>query len=140
MSPPAVADRIAHLEGSGVIKGYQAQIDWGVVGFAMTVVIEARLDRGIAQVDMTARIASEIPEVERVDVLTGSNDVQIRLRVRDQAHLNEVLFERLFTSFPEIERTVTHLVLVTFEAEGYADRVLTMLVEDVALDTPKDVR
>ena len=28
MSPPAVADRLARLERSGVIRGYRADIDW----------------------------------------------------------------------------------------------------------------
>src|ERR1035437_1970230 len=33
MSPPAVADRLARLERSGVIRGYRADIDWAALGF-----------------------------------------------------------------------------------------------------------
>src|ERR1700759_384362 len=32
MSPPAVADRLARLERSGVIRGYRADIDWAGLG------------------------------------------------------------------------------------------------------------
>jgi len=32
MSPPAVADRLARLERSGVIRGYRADIDWAALG------------------------------------------------------------------------------------------------------------
>ena len=33
MSPPAVADRLARLERSGVIRGYRVEVDWAALGY-----------------------------------------------------------------------------------------------------------
>jgi DNA-binding Lrp family transcriptional regulator len=130
MSAPAVADRIARLENAGVIKGYRAQLDWAALGWPMTVVVDVLSDRSTTQLALAERLA-DIPEVERIDVLTGSKDLQIRFRVRDQDHLNEVLFDRLMNASSEIQRTETQLALITIEPEEFSQRVLQALLDEM---------
>jgi len=43
LSAPAVAERVAKLEASGVITGYEAKVDMAKVGLPIQCVIELRL-------------------------------------------------------------------------------------------------
>ena len=42
LSPPAVAERLARLEESGVIRGYHAEIDPRALGLTLSVVLRIR--------------------------------------------------------------------------------------------------
>jgi Lrp/AsnC family leucine-responsive transcriptional regulator len=130
MSAPAVADRIARLEAAGVIKGYRAELDWAALGHPMTVVVDVLSDRSSTQLALAKKLA-DFPEIERIDVLTGGKDLQIRFHVRDQDHLNEVLFDRLMKASPEILRTETQLALITIEPPDFSERVLQGLLEEM---------
>lgn len=107
MSPPAVGDRIARLERLGVIKGYSVDVDWATIGFPMQVFVSV-----IAAADQAGiiRALHDIPEVEEVSVVTGSMDLLARLRVRDQAHLRQVLVEGIW-QITGISRTETIISL-----------------------------
>src|ERR1035437_1685824 len=52
MSPPAVADRLARLERSGVIRGYRADIDWAALGFP-----------GVVYLAVSARPGTDLSEI-----------------------------------------------------------------------------
>src|SRR5215475_6915631 len=45
MSAPAVADRLARLERSGVIRGYRVDIDWAAIGYPVVVYLAVTADR-----------------------------------------------------------------------------------------------
>src|SRR5690349_2338799 len=47
MSPPAVADRLARLERSGIIRGYRAEIDWAALGFGVVVYLAVTAGPGM---------------------------------------------------------------------------------------------
>jgi DNA-binding Lrp family transcriptional regulator len=125
MSPPAVADRISRLETLGVIQGYRAQIDYALLGRTLTVVVGITSERSDNQRELAQEVLA-IPEVEGVDLVTGQDDLRVRLRVRDQPHLNEVYFERLLT-LPGIRHTETTLVLYGFTPGNFAKQVLNSL-------------
>src|ERR1044072_2851217 len=122
MSPPAVADRIGRLESLGVIRGYRAQIDYALLGHSLTVVVGITSERSDNQRELAQQLLA-IPEVEGVDLVTGQDDLRVRLRVRDQPHLNEVYFERLLT-LPGIRHTETTLVLYGVAPENFTQHVL----------------
>jgi Lrp/AsnC family leucine-responsive transcriptional regulator len=118
MSSPAVAERLGKLEAAGVITGYRAVIDWNALGWGMEVVVDLISERSIDERELLKR-ALEIPEVEKVEVVTGSVDVRLRLRVRDHAHLQEVFFERLL-QMPGVRHTSTSLVMSKQEPDNYS--------------------
>jgi Lrp/AsnC family leucine-responsive transcriptional regulator len=130
MSPPAIADRVARLEASGVIKGYHADLNYAALNRPMTVLVGVVTDRSDTQRSLADRLV-EVPEVERVDIVTGSSDLQVRLRVRDQTHLSEVLFESLLAT-PDIRHTETFLALATVEPDTFGGRLLQSLSDDLA--------
>jgi Lrp/AsnC family leucine-responsive transcriptional regulator len=125
MSPPAVADRISRLETLGVIRGYRAEIDYALLGWTLTVVVGITSERSDNQRELAQKMLA-IPEVEAVDLVTGQDDLRVRLRVRDQPHLNEIYFERLLT-LPGIRHTETTLVLYEFAPDNFAKQVLNSL-------------
>ncbi len=105
MSAPAVAERIARLERSGVIRGYRAEVDWGRLGYGVTVYVAVTAVQGRQQEEAVTALRA-VPEVEQVEVVTGPSDLLLRLRARDQQHLRECLFERIW-AIPGIHRTET---------------------------------
>jgi Lrp/AsnC family transcriptional regulator for asnA, asnC and gidA len=127
MSAPAIADRIARLESTGIIEGYRAKINYTLLDRGLTLVVDITSERSEDQRELAKTILG-IPEVEHVDVVTGASDLQVRLRVRDQAHFNEVYFERVL-AFEGIRHTDTALVLYSYEPDNFARQVLASLPE-----------
>jgi Lrp/AsnC family transcriptional regulator, leucine-responsive regulatory protein len=89
LSSPAVADRLARLEEDGVIRGYHAEIDPRLVGYALSVVI--RIRPAPRELRMVADVARETPEIVRCDRVTGEDCYVMRAHVRDVEHLEEVI-------------------------------------------------
>jgi Lrp/AsnC family transcriptional regulator, leucine-responsive regulatory protein len=110
MSPPAIADRVTGLERLGVIRGYRAELDRSMLGFPLVVYVGIVSVQGTDQLQVVERLR-ETPEVEDVHLVTGPKDMLVRLRLRDTAHLREVLFERIWT-VPGVDRTETFVSLV----------------------------
>jgi Lrp/AsnC family leucine-responsive transcriptional regulator len=103
LSSPATADRVRRLEQRGVITGYQAVIDYEVLGFPILSII--RLNNSYrSDVDIDAALA-EVPEVIEANRVTGAESHVIRARVRTTSHLEELL--KLFWSQTD---TITNIV------------------------------
>lgn len=128
MSPPAVADRVARLERSGVIRGYRADIDRAALGYDLVVYVGAVAVQGPDQPQVVAALRA-LPEVEDVHVVTGPKDLLVRLRVRDHEHLREVLFDRLW-NLPGIERTETYISLEHMEPKDVDAELLGLMLGD----------
>lgn len=89
LSSPAVAERIKRLEGSGVIRGYHADIDPRGVGYTLGVTIRIRpAPRQLADVAALARDTSEVVECHRV---TGDECYVMTAFVRDVEHLEQII-------------------------------------------------
>ena len=109
MSPPAITDRVARLEHLGAIRGYRAEIDRSMLGLPLVVYVGIVSVQGSDQLQVVERLR-QLPEVEDVHLVTGPKDLLVRLRLRDTAHLREVLFERIWT-VPGVDRTETFVSL-----------------------------
>ena len=89
LSAPAVADRLARLESSGVIRGYRADIDPRALGLALSVII--RMRPAPRELHKVAALAVDTPEVVECLRMTGEDCYLIRAHVRDVEHLEEVI-------------------------------------------------
>jgi Lrp/AsnC family transcriptional regulator, leucine-responsive regulatory protein len=125
MSPPAVADRLARLERSGVIRGYRVDIDWAALGFPVVVYLAVTAGAGMDLSDIIQAI-SALPEAEDMSVVTGSLDLLVRLRVRDHAHLRELLLAKIFT-INGVQRTETFLSLADVEPDNFTAAMLAQM-------------
>jgi Lrp/AsnC family leucine-responsive transcriptional regulator len=125
MSPPGVADRLARLERSGAIRGYRADIDWAALGCPVVVYLAVTAGPGM-ELSGIIRAIRELPEAEHMSVVTGGFDLLVRLRVRDHAHLRDLLLSNIF-QIPGVQRTETFLSLADAEPENFAVALLDQM-------------
>ncbi|NWD07595.1 Lrp/AsnC family transcriptional regulator [Pseudomonas gingeri] len=89
LSAPAVAERVAKLESSGVIRGYQAKVDMAKIGLPIQCVIELRLNQhGRQQVydDL-----AQIPQITECHRVTGDPCVIMQAAVGSMGELEELI-------------------------------------------------
>ena len=89
LSAPAVAERVAKLEASGVITGYEAKVDMAKVGLPIQCVIELRLaSHGNQQAyDDLVRI----PELTQCHRVTGDPCVIMQAAVGSMPELEDLI-------------------------------------------------
>src|SRR5258708_38294115 len=125
MSAPAVADRLSRLERSGVIRGYRVDIDWAALGYPVVVYVAVTAGPGMDLSEIIKAI-SALPEAEAMSVVTGGLDLLVRLRVRDQAHLRELLLTEIF-KINGVQRTETFLSLADVEPDNFTAAMLEQM-------------
>jgi Lrp/AsnC family transcriptional regulator, leucine-responsive regulatory protein len=89
LSSPAVAERLARLEGAGVIRGYRAELDPVALGYPLTAVIRHR--PGPRQLQKVADLVRATPEVVECHRITGEDCFLLTAHVRSVGHLEEVI-------------------------------------------------
>jgi len=110
LSAPAIGERVRKLEQAGVIRGYQAVLDPGLVGLAICAYVQiAPQPRKPAQ-DLVERLLT-LPEVEELHAVAGNYAYIAKVRVATPAALDAFL-DRLFM-LEGVERTETTMVLRT---------------------------
>lgn len=116
MSAPAVGERIARLERTGVIRGYSVRVDWAALGMPTTVLLTITAGHGHEQ-GLIMKELMTIPEVEDVLLVTGDVDMIVRARVRDHTHLRDLLMNRVW-QIDGIQRTETALTIAEMPAKN----------------------
>jgi Lrp/AsnC family leucine-responsive transcriptional regulator len=106
MSAPAVTERIRRLEETGVIRGYQLDIDPAALGLPLTAYIRVRPNAGY--LPRVAELAQEIPEVVECHRITGEDCfiVKVHLPAMDQ-------LDRILDRFLLLGTTTTSIVQST---------------------------
>lgn len=90
LSTAATKRRVDRLRESGVITGFTVQVDHARLGWPVEAFSEIRY-AGTASVSEIVDSASRQPEVQAVYTLAGDLDALVQVRVRDLAHLQEVI-------------------------------------------------
>ncbi len=110
-----VHNRIKKLEDKGVIKGYTVRLDFEKVGktLAAYVLLTANYtllkQKGLSQQELAERIKKN-PGVEEVAMITGRNDMILKIRVEDVSKLDEFITKKL-RNMEGVSRTQTLVVL-----------------------------
>jgi Lrp/AsnC family transcriptional regulator for asnA, asnC and gidA len=126
MSAPAVGERLARLERTGVIRGYAVRVDWAALGVPTTVLLTITAEHGHEQGLIMSQLMT-IPEVEDVLLVTGDVDMIVRARVRDHTHLRDLLMNRVW-QIDGIQRTETALTIAEMPPKNAAADLLTELL------------
>ena len=113
VSPPTVLARVDKLEKEGVIKSYSAMLDHEKLGYDLTAIIDITATKGKI-VDLEKQIA-KFPNVCAVYDTTGLTDMTIIAKFKSRAELSSFVKKDL--SLPYVERTNTHVVLVTVKED-----------------------
>lgn len=109
MSTVTVLSRIKKLEKEKIIQGYTAIIDHEKLGYTLTAIIEV-----MAKNDKMLDIEDEISKFENVcgvyDI-TGSTDTIVIAKFKERNDLSS--FVKSLAAIPNVENTITHVVLNT---------------------------
>jgi DNA-binding Lrp family transcriptional regulator len=108
-----VQARTKKLEKSGVIRGYNVNLDQEKLGYALTVVIEMTVSKG--KLLETEKEIASFPSVCAVYDATGLTDMIIVAKFRSRDELSA--FTKKLLSLPNAERTNTHVVLTTVKED-----------------------
>lgn len=110
-----VHNRIKKLEKLGIIKRYTVEVDYKKLDKPMTAYVMVQviymLPSGIKvmQEDVAKEIKS-LPEVESVELLTGTTDMLVKVRVKDVDELNEFIIRKL-RKIEGVDKVQTSVVL-----------------------------
>jgi len=113
ISTVTVLSRIKKLEKAKIIKGYSARLDHEKLGFNLTAVIEV-----VAKKNKLVEVEDEISSIENVCAVydvTGSTDTLIIAKFRGREDLSA--FVKNLSSIPNVENTITHVVLNTVKED-----------------------
>jgi Lrp/AsnC family transcriptional regulator, leucine-responsive regulatory protein len=89
MSAPAVRERVARLEETGVIRGYRLDVDPAALGLPVTAWVRVR--PGPGQLTRIAELAGRLPEVAECHRISGEDCFLLRVHVASIAALETVL-------------------------------------------------
>lgn len=119
LSAPAVHERVAKLESSGVITGYHASVAPEQLGYAMNALVGIFLSDN-ADADKITAALEAIPAIEHCWFVAGEETYVVKVRVPDIAGLELTIRE--LTAISGVARTRTTVVLST----KFEDRVQTV--------------
>lgn len=110
-SPTAVARRQRIMEERGVIAGYHARPGMGALGFGVVVHIKMTLaSQRREELDAFERAIVASPSVVRCDLMSGTDDYLVTVRVRSLDHFATVHREEL-SKLPSVVRMESGFVL-----------------------------
>jgi len=113
VSPPTVLARVKRLEADNIIKFYSVILDHEKLGYDLTAIIEVTSAKGkISEVE--SHIA-KFPNVCAVYDITGLTDMVVVAKFKNRAQLSNFVKKDL--SLPYVERTNTHVVLITVKED-----------------------
>lgn len=97
LSPSPCLRRVRALEEAGIITGYRAIVDPARLGLNLLALLSISMDRHTPErfAAFDAAVAA-MPEVLECLLITGRDaDYQLKVVVRDMAHYQELLLERI---------------------------------------------
>lgn len=113
MSTVTVLSRIKKLEKQKIIKGYSARLDDEQLGYHLTAIIEV-----VAKKDKLVQVEAKLSGMENVCAvydITGSTDTLIIAKFKGRSDLSS--FVKSLSSIPNVENTITHVVLNTVKED-----------------------
>ena len=120
LSAGAVEEHLADLEASGVVRGYQAVVDWsnveGEEHVQAEVELNVELDRETRYDDIAHRITG-FPQVTSLKLISGDYDFAIDVEGKSYQNVATFVSEEI-APIPEVTQTVTHFVMETYKDRG----------------------
>lgn len=107
LSQPAVTARIKRLEACGVIEGYAARINPGLVGRPISAVVRIRTTH--AEIKHCLSAFAAMPEIVEAQRITGEDCFIVRIVVEEMAQL-----EAAIDALARFGPVTTSVVLATY--------------------------
>jgi DNA-binding Lrp family transcriptional regulator len=113
VSPPTALARVEKLEYDGIIRSYSTLLDHEKLGYDLTAIIEITATKGKI-VELERQIA-KFPNVCAVYDITGLTDMVVVAKFKNRKELSNFVKKDIL--LPSVERTNTHLVLITVKED-----------------------
>lgn len=110
---------VEELEDEGVIRGYQAIVDWDRVDeeyVQAEVELNVALDRETGYEEIARRIG-KFPEVASLRLVSGNYDFAVDVVGDSMQDVSNFVSEQI-APVPEVTQTVTHFVMETYKERG----------------------
>jgi Lrp/AsnC family transcriptional regulator, leucine-responsive regulatory protein len=104
ISPSTVRERILQLEQNSVIRKYRTILDYKILGYGLEAFILIKVFSG--KLKTFLEIVRDFKEVRECYRITGSENVHLKVILKDQEHLQELLDKLM--SYGD---ATTHLIL-----------------------------
>ena len=114
-----IEEIIEDLEAEGVVKGYQAVVDWRKTDsepVRALVELNVTLDRETGYDDIAARLVG-FPEVESLRLVSGEYDFSMTVECETMSEVSQFVSEKV-APVPEITQTVTHYLMESYKERG----------------------
>ena len=116
-----VAAAIEDLEAAGIVRGYQAVLDWGAVDeddqpVRASVELNVTLDRETSYADIADRIA-KFPQVRSLRLISGDYDFDMVVEGDSMSEVSHFISDKV-APIPEVTQTVTHYVMESYKEQG----------------------
>ena len=112
-STSTISSRVAKLEKSGVIAGFNVAINFEPLGYDLTAVTEVTVSKG--KLPLTEKGIANLPGVCAVYDVTGEYDALVVAKFRSRKELSS--FAKGLLAMPFVERANTHVVLTTVKED-----------------------
>ncbi len=104
------SERIRSLVARGVLTGFHAAVDHGLLGRGLEAIIAVRLrPQSHAAVDTFRELVLSLPETLTLFEVTGPNDCLVHVAVGDMHQLRGLILDRL-THLPEVAEVHTSTI------------------------------
>ena len=113
VSTVTMISRLKKLEDKKIIQGYTVRLNHESLGYDITAIIEVTTTKG-----KMVEIEGEIAKIENVCAVydvTGNADILVIGKFKDRKSLSK--FVKKISCIPNVENTVTHLVLNTVKED-----------------------
>lgn len=110
LAPSSCLERVRRLLGSGVLRGFRAEVNPRALGVALEALVFVRLARHARKpVGSFRRHCLELAETLAVYHVAGQYDFIVHVAVRDADHLRDLTLDA-FTTRAEVAHLETHLI------------------------------
>ncbi|MCH7647651.1 MAG: Lrp/AsnC family transcriptional regulator [Nitrosopumilus sp.] len=117
VSTVTMISRMKKLEENKIIKGYSVRLDHELLGYDITALIEIKTKKG-KMLEIENEIAKQDNVIAVYDI-TGDADIVVIAKFKNRNSLSS--FVKKLLEIPNVENTVTHIVLNTIKED---DRLL----------------
>ncbi len=113
VSTVTMISRIKKLEESKIILGYSVRLDHELLGYDITAIIEIKTTKG-KMLEIENKIAKHDNVIAVYDI-TGDADTIVIAKFKDRKSVSS--FVKKLLEIPNVENTVTHIVLNTIKED-----------------------
>ena len=109
LSISATNERVKKLVAAGIVRGWHVRLDADRLGYPVMAMVAIAIDRPDSAGGFAAAIG-EIPEVQECHQVEGTWSFMLKVRARDQRHLEEFVLSQI-RPIPGVTGTQTTIVV-----------------------------